>query len=252
MVPSNSCWLRGSGGLSLLMLLGFLVKMPVFPFQLWLIKIHLESPTYGSMYLAAVSLKVGVYGVLRVFIHHCRIVKNFYVVSVALGCLLISVYCLRCPDLKLLVAYSSVVHMGLCFYTILQSCETGLYRCFLIMFSHGVVSSGLFFISSILYGLQRSRCFMIIKGLMSLVPYFCIMSLILLYSNIRGPPTLNFIREVFGLITVLGLSYLLFMLVLLRGLMCGFYCIYYYYIVSNRASSRSGFRTGLKDLAVCR
>ena len=240
-------WLRGKGILSFFILLGFMVKIPLFPFHLWLIKTHLESPTYGSMYLAAVSLKVGVFGFVRRFVHHRRVIKNFYRALVAGGCLMVALYCLRCPDLKLLVAYSSVVHIGICLFMVLQKCEVSLYSCCLLIFSHGVVSSGLFFSCSVMYQIQSRRSFMAIKGILGLVPYFSVITLFLVYFNIRGPPSLNFIRELFGLIGVLTLSWGLFTLRVLRRFLCGVYCIYYYYLVSNSSRRTGGFSIRLKN-----
>jgi NADH-ubiquinone oxidoreductase chain 4 len=100
-------------------LLAFLIKLPVFGFHLWLTKAHVEAPVIGSMILAGLLLKLGVYGVIRILRilggnNSCRIPSFFFFWGLV-SMIVVSMICFRSIDLKILVAYSSVVHMSLIF-----------------------------------------------------------------------------------------------------------------------------------------
>lgn len=226
-------------------LMGFIVKTPVYPFHIWLLKTHLESPVYGSIFLAGILLKVGIYGFSQFWLLHLWFIKDFYLLLGCLGRVLISLHCLRCSDIKLLIANSSIVHIILCVGCLLQGSSPGLYGCILIMFRHGLISSGLFFLCNNLYEGSFSRLFTLSKGLLCRAPYLCLFCFFILFCNMRGPPRINFIREVYSLASCVSLSFFIIIFLLGSCFFCGVYCIYFYYlIIRDSLNSLRFFKVG--------
>jgi NADH-quinone oxidoreductase subunit M len=203
--------------------LAFAIKVPVFPFHTWLPDAHVEAPTPGSVILAGVMLKMGTYGFVRWAIplfpeaaqHYAWI---FFVIG-ALGIIYGALVAMVQPDVKKLVAYSSVSHMG---YVILglfalnvQGVAGALYQ----MLNHGVSTGALFLLIGMIYERTHTRTIAKYGGLASVMPLYAIFFFIVLLSSIAVPLTNGFIGEflilmgtfkanpVVGTIAVLGVIF---------------------------------------------
>nr|YP_010139285.1 NADH dehydrogenase subunit 4 [Kaylathalia klovstadi]QQK54739.1 NADH dehydrogenase subunit 4 [Kaylathalia klovstadi] len=205
--------------ISILLVLGltgaFLVKMPMFFVHLWLPKAHVEAPVAGSMILAGVLLKLGGYGLIRV-LHICVVGVSYFsfvVYSVGLlGMLYVGLMCCRLNDFKALVAYSSVAHMALVICGVGSLLSWGFNGSLMMMISHGLASSGLFCIVNMYYERLGSRSFYFNRGLILVLPIFCLLIFLLSAANISAPPTINLLSEIFLMANML--SYDTFMMII--------------------------------------
>nr|URX53637.1 NADH dehydrogenase subunit 4 [Bifiditermes sp. 2 AB-2022a] len=179
------------------MIFAFLVKMPMFLVHLWLPSAHVEAPVSGSMILAGVLLKLGGYGLLRVF----SVLVNFFSlgyiwISISLvGGVLVSLICMRQTDLKSLIAYSSVAHMGIVIGGIMTMNYWGFCGSFTLMIAHGLCSSGLFCLANISYERLGSRSLLLGRGMLGLMPSMSFWWFMLSACNMAAPPSLNLLGE---------------------------------------------------------
>nr|YP_010035487.1 NADH dehydrogenase subunit 4 [Melanotus cribricollis]QQQ88064.1 NADH dehydrogenase subunit 4 [Melanotus cribricollis] len=194
----------------------FLVKIPMFFVHLWLPKAHVEAPVSGSMILAGIMLKLGGYGFMRlmtVFMVVGLKVNYFFVVISLFGGFVISLICLRQSDIKSLIAYSSVSHMGLVLGGIMTMNSWGYFGSLIMMIAHGLCSSGLFCLANISYERLGSRSLFLNKGLINLMPSMALWWFLLSSSNMAAPPSFNLVGEImlinslvsWGLMTILML-----------------------------------------------
>nr|WHN64153.1 NADH dehydrogenase subunit 4 [Chalcopteryx rutilans] len=221
----------------------FLVKMPIFLFHLWLPKAHVEAPVAGSMILAGVLLKLGGYGLMRVFPIFCLVGSySCLVVSVSLvGGFLVSLICLRQVDLKSLIAYSSVAHMGIVLAGAFTYTSWGLAGSYTLMLAHGLCSSGLFCLANISYERLGSRSMFVNKGLMSLMPSMSFFWFVLCAANMAAPPTLNLLGEISLLNSLVSWCWLTMILFSLLSFFSAGYTLYLYSYTQHGSGFSCGF-----------
>nr|QAT19791.1 NADH dehydrogenase subunit 4 [Curculio sp. SZ-2019] len=176
----------------------FFIKIPMFFVHLWLPKAHVEASISGSMILAGVMLKLGGYGLIRVMKLFTELGMKINIIFITIslvGGLIISLICIRQSDMKMLIAYSSVSHMGLVLSGILTLNYWGYWGALILMLAHGLCSSGLFCLANMSYERTHSRSIYLNKGLMNIMPSLSLWWFLLCSSNMSAPPSLNLLGE---------------------------------------------------------
>nr|QJS35690.1 NADH dehydrogenase subunit 4 [Megalocottus platycephalus] len=179
-------------------LLAFLVKMPLYGVHLWLPKAHVEAPVAGSMILAAVLLKLGGYGMMRMVVMLEPLTKELsypFIVFALWGVIMTGSICLRQTDLKSLIAYSSVSHMGLVVGGILIQTPWGFSGALILMIAHGLASSALFCLANTSYERTHSRTMLLARGLQMVLPLMTAWWFIASLANLALPPLPNLMGE---------------------------------------------------------
>nr|WNH20304.1 NADH dehydrogenase subunit 4 [Hemiramphus depauperatus] len=179
-------------------LLAFLVKMPLYGAHLWLPKAHVEAPIAGSMVLAAVLLKLGGYGMMRMMVMLEPLTKELsypFIILALWGVIMTGSICLRQTDLKSLIAYSSVSHMGLVAAGILIQTPWGFTGALILMIAHGLTSSALFCLANTNYERTHSRTMVLARGLQMALPLMTSWWFLASLANLALPPLPNLMGE---------------------------------------------------------
>ena len=175
------------------------VKIPMFPCHIWLPQAHVEAPIAGSVLLAGILLKLGGYGFIRFSFPLFPIASEIFSPCVIIISIIAILYgaltTCRQSDIKRLIAYSSVSHMGLVTVSLFTHSLEGYIASIITMLAHGLVSSGLFMISFTLYNRFHTRIIKYFKGLVISTPLLSSLTFILVLGNISFPGTVNFIAE---------------------------------------------------------
>ena len=191
--PSVQSWLFWAFAIA------FLIKVPLFPFHTWLPDAHVEAPTAGSVLLAGVLLKMGTYGLMRFNLpifpdashQFAVLISSLAVVGIIYGALVAMVQ----PDLKKLVAYSSVSHLGFVVLGIFSFTDQGMQGALYQMLNHGVSTGALFIIVGMVYDRRHTRLIAEFGGLANVMPVFSTFFMIVTLSSIALPLLNGFVGE---------------------------------------------------------
>nr|YP_010736642.1 NADH dehydrogenase subunit 4 [Bannacoris arboreus]WEM32385.1 NADH dehydrogenase subunit 4 [Bannacoris arboreus] len=222
--------------LYLSLVMAFLFKMPMLFFHYWLPKAHVEAPVAGSMILAAILLKLGGYGLFRIMklIPINSINYNIYFIIIGLfSGSLVGLMCLFQSDIKSLIAYSSVAHMGGVICGIFTYNYYGMLGAFIMMLGHGLCSSSLFCMSNFLYERTKSRSLYINKGVLIYIPVFSLMWFLLCANNMSSPPSLNLLGEIYIINGVMGWNSSTFIYLSFSSFLSCCYSIYLFSVIHH-------------------
>ena len=174
--------------------LAFAIKVPIFPFHTWLPDAHTEAPTAGSVILAAVLLKMGTYGLMRfnfsLFPDQSRETAWLFITLAIIGIIYGALVAMVQPDIKRLVAYSSVAHMGFVILGMFSFTEAGMQGALYTMLSHGVTTGALFLLVGFIYERRHTREITQFGGLANVMPVYATLFVITTMASI-GLPFLN-------------------------------------------------------------
>jgi NADH-quinone oxidoreductase subunit M len=178
----------------------FAVKMPMWPVHTWLPDAHVEAPTAGSVILAGVLLKMGGYGFLRFSLPMFPDASNYFAPMIyalsAIAIIYTSLVAFRQTDIKKLIAYSSVAHMGFVTMGIFSGNEQGVQGAIFQMLSHGVISGALFLCVGVIYDRMHTREIAQYGGLVNKMPIYAAVFMLFTMGNVGLPGTSGFVGEI--------------------------------------------------------
>jgi NADH-quinone oxidoreductase subunit M len=216
-LPTLVRWVMPPGTAQSLMFLAFAlafaIKVPLFPFHTWLPDAHVEAPTAGSVILAGVLLKMGTYGFLRfclplfpdAAVEFAPLVFALAVIGIIYGAWVSTVQ----PDLKKLVAYSSVAHLGFVMLGIFTLNQQGLVGGVIQMINHGLSTGALFLMVGMIYERRHTRLIAQFGGLWKVIPAFSALFLVVTLSSVGLPGLNGFVGEFLVLLGAFQVSFLL-------------------------------------------
>lgn len=183
----------------IILISAFIIKLPIYFTHLWLPKAHVEAPISGSIILAGIILKLGSYGIYRLMITSPKLFIKFNIIIIIItiiGRIYARLICLTQTDIKIIVAYSSIVHIGVILSSIISISQWSYTRRIIIIVAHGLCSSGIFCLVNINYERTHSRRLIINKGILIIIPSLSLWWFLLCTSNFSAPPSLNLFSEI--------------------------------------------------------
>jgi len=193
--------------------LGFAIKVPMFPFHTWLPYAHGQAPTVGSVILAAVLLKMGSYGFVRYSLPLYPDASVYFIVPIATLSIIMIIYTAMVAyaqkDIKQLVAYSSISHMGVVILGTFALNPEGITGSIFLMISHGVVSGALFLLVGVIYERRHTKLMEEFGGLASIMPRYALIFGIMMMASVGLPLTIGFVGEFLSFIGFYKISHIL-------------------------------------------
>ena len=194
----------------------FAVKMPMWPFHTWLPDAHVEAPTAGSVILAAILLKMGGYGFLRFSIGMFPVASEYFTPLIYFLSIVAIIYtslvALMQEDMKKLIAYSSVAHMGFVTLGIFTLTKQGIDGSMYQMLSHGLISAALFLCVGVLYDRTKSRLISSYGGIVHVLPKYSLVFMIFVLGALGLPGTTGFLGEFLILVGAFKKNYFIALL----------------------------------------
>ena len=225
----------------------FAVKVPMWPVHTWLPDAHVEAPTAGSVILAGVLLKMGAYGFLRFSLPMLpQASQSFAPLMFALGVIAViytSLVALAQADMKKLIAYSSIAHMGVVIIGIFTFNAQGIQGALFQMLSHGIVSAALFLCVGVIYDRMHTREIARYGGLAVKMPAYAVVFMVFTMASIGLPGTAGFIGEFLVLVGAFKVSFWLSLLGSMGMILGAGYALYLYRRVIFGALTRSDLRS---------
>lgn len=222
----------------------FLIKTPIFLVHLWLPKAHVEAPIYGSILLAALLLKLGTFGVLIFIIILRTSVVGILIFRISLvSTVRVSALCIRLLDIKIIIAYSSVAHIGMVLFLLYLNFKCRIQRAILIIVAHGFTSAALFYMAHLLYLRSHTRILVLNKMLIVQIPSLSLLLFLVVAINLAAPPTVNLLAELLIVISLLAQVKILRVIVVFMVLTRSIYTIILYSSVSQPTSSLTFSKT---------
>ena len=233
--------------------IAFAVKTPVWGLQSWLLRAHVESPLGGSVVLAAIVLKLSLYGIFRLILPllpNISINYTFLVYTIAaISVVYASISTLRTTDVKELVAYSSVAHAAVYLMSAFSNTIQGIEGSILLGLGHGFVSSGLFIcVGGILYDRSGTRTISFYRGITQMMPLLSVLFFILCLGNCATPLTLNFAGEFMSLYGIFERLPILGMIACSSMVFSAAYTIYMYNRIMFGGSFSKFFEESIADV----
>ena len=201
---NTQLWLFGA------FFLGFAIKVPMVPFHTWLPYAHGQAPTIGSVILAAILLKMGTYGFIRFSLPLFPDASVAMMIPMAVLALIAIVYTAMVAyaqeDIKQVIAYSSVSHMGVIILGIFALNVEGIGGSLFLMISHGIVSGALFMLVGVIYDRKHTKMMSEFGGLASVMPMYAVIFGIMLMASVGLPLTIGFVGEFLSLLGFFAVS----------------------------------------------
>jgi NADH-quinone oxidoreductase subunit M len=231
--------------------LAFAIKIPLFPFHSWQVETYNSSPVQGSMLLAGIMLKMGLYGIIRFILPLCKDVlfsegSIIYILFITFGVLYGAMIAINQAHIKKLIAFASLSHVGIIALGIFSNTKLGLHGSILQMFSHGVNVVGLFACYNIIKKRTKTDIIKDLGGIASQAPVFAVVFLIIVLANISLPLTNSFVGEFLILLGVFQQNIWIAIIAGLSIILGAIYMLKMYQQVMYGTASEASM--GFKDL----